>query len=268
MAPITTALVVGIVIFVGTILSVEAGFRWGRRDIVGNTAAHEGLGAMEASAFALVGLLLGFSFAGAMSRLDQKRASTVAEANAIGTAYRRVDILPADAQPTIRQEFKRLIDARISAYEKRFEPELADRDLQAFSAAQDRIWSLTVAATAASKEAALLALPPVNEMIDVSAARAVLVRTHLPGLILGLARRRRHVERTSGWLWNGQAPWAQLVSRDCLRGAARRHRLYGAGFRSSTLRPDQHRGGVSTADPAPRRRQVGKAVSPLPNHGR
>src|SRR5262245_6333075 len=125
MDPITTALIVAIVIFAGTIASLEAGFRWGRRD----SAAHEGLGAIEASAFALLGLLLGFSFAGAMSRLDAKRSSIVEEANAIGTAYRRVDILPADAQPPIRQAFKRLIEARISAYERRLDPETADRAL-------------------------------------------------------------------------------------------------------------------------------------------
>src|SRR5262245_58717504 len=168
MQPMTTALGVAIVIFVGTIVSLEAGFRRGRRDTAGNTAAYEGLGALEASAFALVGLLLGFSFAGAMSRLEEKREAIVAETNAIGTAYRRLDVLPADAQSSIRQEFKRLIDLRINAYERRVDGESADSDLKAFNAAQDRIWRLTVAATAASKEAGLLVLPPVNEMIDVS----------------------------------------------------------------------------------------------------
>src|SRR5262245_37277022 len=128
MQPMTTALVVATMIFVGTIVSLEAGFRWARRESAMATA-HEGLGALEASAFALLGLLLAFSFAGAMSRLDEKRAAIVAEANAIGTAYRRVDILPADAQPTIRQAFKRLIEARISAYERRLDPETADRAL-------------------------------------------------------------------------------------------------------------------------------------------
>jgi hypothetical protein len=182
----TTALGVAILIFAGTIISLEAGFRWGRRDTAGNAAAHEGLGAVEASAFALVGLLLGFSFAGAMSRLDAKREAIVAEANAIGTAYRRIDILPAETQPAIRDEFKRLIDARINAYEQRFDAGAAGRHLEAFDAAEDRIWQLTVAATAASKESALLVLPPVNEMIDVSTARAVLLRAHLPVLILGL----------------------------------------------------------------------------------
>jgi hypothetical protein len=81
----TTALVVALVIFAGTLASLEAGFRWGRRETARNTAAHEGIGAVEASAFALLGLLLGFSFAGATARLEAKRELIVAEANAIGT---------------------------------------------------------------------------------------------------------------------------------------------------------------------------------------
>jgi hypothetical protein len=131
----TTALVVALVIFAGTLASLEAGFRWGRRETARNTAAHEGIGAVEASAFALLGLLLGFSFAGATARLEAKRELIVAEANAIGTAYRRLDTLPPEAQASIREQFKRLIDARIRAYERRSDPAGADRDLEVFNAA-------------------------------------------------------------------------------------------------------------------------------------
>ena len=73
----------------GTLLSLEAGFRWGLLDTGRNILAHEGIGAIETWAFALLGLLLGFSFAGATSRLESKRELIVAEANAIETAYPR-----------------------------------------------------------------------------------------------------------------------------------------------------------------------------------
>jgi hypothetical protein len=81
----TSALVVSIIIFVGTRLSVEAGFRWGRRETGRNALAPEGIGVVETSAFALLGLILAFSFAGATSRLEHKRELIVAEANAIGS---------------------------------------------------------------------------------------------------------------------------------------------------------------------------------------
>jgi hypothetical protein len=182
----TTALIVASVIFVGTLISLEAGFRWGRRDTMCNTSAHEGIGAVEAAGFALLGLLLGFSFAGATSRLESKRELIVAEANAIATAYLRLDVLPLDAQPSIRQQFKRLIDARLRAYESRFDPVSADRELTVFTEAQQRIWSLAADATHSSKDMAILVLPPINEMIDIGTARAVALQTHLPTLILVL----------------------------------------------------------------------------------
>src|SRR5262245_36455813 len=181
-----TALVVAVVIFSGTLFSLEVGFRWGTRAASRNTAAQEGIGAVEASAFALLGLLLGFSFAGATSRLETKRELIVAEANAIGTAYRRLDVLPVELQPAIRLQFKRLIGARISAYENRTDAAMAARTTEVFAEAQEQIWSLAVAAVSASHETGLLVLPAINEMLDVSTARAVMLQAHLPVLIVFL----------------------------------------------------------------------------------
>jgi len=173
-------------ILFGTLLSIEIGFRWGRRETERDTLAHEGIGAVEAFVFALLGLLLGFSFAGAKARLDATRALIVAEADAIGTAYRRVDILPPDTQSSIRQQFKRLIEARLATHDYRFDPVRAERALKAFGEAEDSIWSLEVAATASSRELAILILPPINEMMDVGTARAVALNSRLPRLIIGL----------------------------------------------------------------------------------
>src|SRR5687767_4262821 len=72
---------------------LDAGYRFGRRDDT-SPRTHEGIGAIEAAIVALLGLLLGFAFAGSMSRLDARRELLVHEANAIGTAYLRVDLLP------------------------------------------------------------------------------------------------------------------------------------------------------------------------------
>ena len=39
------------------------------------------------------------------------------ETNAIGTAYLRLDLLPADAQPPLRDAFRRYLDSRLAAYQ-------------------------------------------------------------------------------------------------------------------------------------------------------
>jgi hypothetical protein len=57
-------------------------------------------------------LLLGFAFAGATSRLDTRRELIIREANAIGTAYLRLDLVPAADQPSLRALFRDYLDAR------------------------------------------------------------------------------------------------------------------------------------------------------------
>ena len=64
-----------------------------------------GSGVIEASIFALLGLLVAFTFSGAEARFDTRRQLIVEETNAIGTAYLRLDLLPADAQPDVAGAF-------------------------------------------------------------------------------------------------------------------------------------------------------------------
>src|SRR3954463_423178 len=109
----TLALTVGL--FVGMVACLELGFRIGRLAAAKDPElAHEGVGAMEAAAFALFGLLLGFSFAGATSRFEMRRQQIVQEPNATGTAYRRIDLPPPGEQQPMRQLFGRYLDARLA----------------------------------------------------------------------------------------------------------------------------------------------------------
>jgi hypothetical protein len=48
--------------------------------------------------FALLGLLLAFTFSGAASRFDARRGLIIEETKAIGTAWLRLDLLPAAVQ--------------------------------------------------------------------------------------------------------------------------------------------------------------------------
>ena len=65
----------------------------------------------------LLGLIVGFSFALAVSRYDQRKNSEEVEANAIGTAYLRADLLPASDASRLRDLLRKYISARISFYE-------------------------------------------------------------------------------------------------------------------------------------------------------
>jgi hypothetical protein len=62
--------------------------------------------AIEGAIFALFGLLLAFTFSGAVTRWDVHRQLIVEESNDIGVAYLRLDLLPPAAQPALRQLFR------------------------------------------------------------------------------------------------------------------------------------------------------------------
>jgi len=61
--------------------------------------ARAGTGTIEGAVFALLGLLIAFTFSGAAARFEDRRALIIEETNDIGTAYLRLDLLPASAQP-------------------------------------------------------------------------------------------------------------------------------------------------------------------------
>jgi Protein of unknown function (DUF4239) len=188
MSPALWAVALSIGLFVGMVAFLEAGYRAGRHSLGKHLAlAHEGIGVIEAAVFALLGLLLGFSFSGGMSRLDARRQLIVREANAIGTAYLRLDLLPAANQPEMRRLFRDYLDRRL-VYEKPSNPQAAERELRRAQLLQQQIWSGAVTASRAdpSQDVARLLLPALNEMIDVTTSRTIALNTHLPPLIFAL----------------------------------------------------------------------------------
>ena len=141
---------------------------------------------VEGAIYGLLGLLVAFTFAGAASRFEARRLLTVQEANAIGTAYLRLDLLPVAAQPALREKFRLYTEARLAVF--RVLPDLAASNAQATraTALQQEIWNGAAAALGeVAPTATLLLLPALNEMIDVTTSRAVALRTHTPPIILG-----------------------------------------------------------------------------------
>ncbi len=187
MHPAQNAIVLAMGLLVGMVVCLDIGYRIGRhRSNQQPERFHEGIGAMEAAIFALLGLLLGFSFAGGTSRLDARRQLIIREANAIGTAYLRVDLLPASAQLDMRHLFREYLNARMGGYERLPDLEAADQEFARAAQIQQKIWSDAVTASGddpTQNMARLLLLPALNEMIDITTDRTVALHTHLPLLI-------------------------------------------------------------------------------------
>lgn len=177
-------------LFLGMLVFLELGRRIGQRRLQNDSqVAFAGLGVVEAAFFGLFSLLLAFSFSGAAGRFDQRRTLIVEEANDIGTAYLRIDLLAPGDRPVLRDLFRRYLESRLAIYAKLPDIQAALAELERSNGLQDQIWSHAAAAVRAEgshPSAAVLLLSALNQMIDITTTRTMAARTHPPGIIYGL----------------------------------------------------------------------------------
>ena len=104
MEPPVPPLLFALVLFLGMLLLLEVGNRLGiKRRSKEAEGERSNLGAIEGAVFALFGLMMAFTFSGAASRFNEKRQLIAEEANDIGTAYLRLDLVP-EAEPKLQAE--------------------------------------------------------------------------------------------------------------------------------------------------------------------
>ncbi|WP_417743589.1 hypothetical protein [Salipiger sp.] len=123
-----------------------------------------------AAILALLGLLLAFSFGDTLSLAQARKAATVKEAAALGTAFLRADYLPEAGRLPLQQALLDYTETRLLPGNGALDSqEAAQAFLERSLAAQARLWPLTLEATTDSEVA-----PPiqafvagaVNEAID------------------------------------------------------------------------------------------------------
>lgn len=164
----------------------QLGRRYGRRYLaIHPEGMPKGIGPAEGAVFTILGLIMAFAFSGAAQRFVQRRHLITEEANAIGTAYLRIDLLPTDAQPALRALFRRYADTRAALYRGNGESGYGKRMAET-KALQSEIWSAAVAAGGrgdAHPSADMLLLPALNAMIDITTTRDVSRANHPPKVV-------------------------------------------------------------------------------------
>ena len=177
-------LLVALALFLGLVLVLNAGRRLGERRRKRSPGPLEGLGAVEGAVFGLLGLLIAFTFSEAAARFNVRRDQIVQETNTIGTAWLRLDLLPAAAQPAIRDNFRRYVDARLSVFRAFSSGSFGQAESDQAAALQGEIWRAAVAACRDSPgQVSMLLLPALNDMIDYAATRTYTARRHPPAII-------------------------------------------------------------------------------------
>lgn len=174
-------------LFILMLVAAEAGRRLGVARLARDAGGlAKGSGSAEAAMFALFGLLIAFTFSGAASRFADRRDLVVDEANAIGTAYLRLDLLPNDAQPPLRELFRKYADNRYRAYRQAEDTAATEAMFAETASLQSEIWARAVAALEGqgmSPPRATLLLGALNTMIDITETREMATRNHPPVVV-------------------------------------------------------------------------------------
>jgi hypothetical protein len=176
-------------LFLGMLLLLETGRRIAIRRLAQDPeGAREGLGVVEGAIFSLLGLLIAFTFSGAATRFEDRRHLIVEEANDIGTAYLRIDVLPASAQPALRELFRQYLDSRLGVYRKLPDIAAAQAELAHSVQLQGEIWTNAIEACRDSgpHPAHMLLLPALNAMFDITTTRTETAKNHPPSIIFAM----------------------------------------------------------------------------------
>lgn len=179
-----TLIFVCIGFFFALIGSILLGWQFARRSFHPDNFM-EGLRGTEAAIFGMMGLLVAFSFYGAASRFDERRHLVVDEANAIGTAYLRLDLLPPSSRVEAKELFKSYLDQRLATYESWLNADERQRNTALSSKTQNKIWKLCIEAVdhGASPQVQIILLPALNAMFDISTTRVMYGKFHPPVVI-------------------------------------------------------------------------------------
>lgn len=173
-------------LLLGLFAALEAGFRLGRRQSRDAQApSGSQIGTVQAAVLGLLGLLLGFSFAGAASRFIERYDLIVEEANAIGTAYLRADILDEPHAANLRSALASYVSHRLEV-SQRLSGGISDEDHAEIAALHARLWSAASAGANAKPAAMVAVLNPVNDVIDLHSLRLSAATKHLPAIVMGL----------------------------------------------------------------------------------
>ncbi|WER44719.1 hypothetical protein CupriaWKF_10225 [Cupriavidus sp. WKF15] len=114
------------------------------------------VGIIQAAVLTLLGLLIGFCFAMAVSRYDQRKLYEEAEANAIGTEYVRAGLLPAADGEQVRSLLREYVQRRLAFFTVHDARKLQQIDT-ATAALHARLWSV-VERNAADKPNVIIGL--------------------------------------------------------------------------------------------------------------
>jgi hypothetical protein len=164
-------------------VAIEVGYRLGLWQSKHHTGEQpQSVGGMVASVLGLLALVLGFTFALAGNRFDSRRMAVLDEANAIGTTYLRVSVLPEPQRSTSRNLLRDYAKVRLRIVsEQKVEQGLIESEQ-----IHEKLWQAATEAAAVDGRSTMVAIymQSLNELIDMHAKRVLFgLRSRIPPVL-------------------------------------------------------------------------------------
>ena len=188
MYDINAGLIAAVLLLV-VLAAIEIGFRIGRRNqglpVDDDSKAH--INATQASTLGILALLLAFTFSLSLQRFDTRSDAMVDEANAIGTAYLRAQLLPAPLREETRALLRDYVDVRVKAGSVSI---IQDDDWDSLMAKavslQNALWDRARRAAEANPTPVPsgMFVQATNDLIDSFGRRDAALHRHVPEVVL------------------------------------------------------------------------------------
>ena len=209
---ILTIVFIGVAVWGGWVIGVR------RYNRVGEDESSS-VGITIGALLSLLGFLLAFTFGMANNRFEERRQAVLEEANAIGTAYFRADVLTPAQQLVAQGLLREYVDVRLRAVTVHKTDEVIDELIAESERIQNVLWDISVDAARTTPTAITgYFMASINDVIDVHSKRLVLgTKTTIPVEIwiclylpagFGLAGSGFHASSSGG---NSVAPTLALV---------------------------------------------------------
>jgi hypothetical protein len=174
-------------IFLVSVVVLVAATEAGR--VLGVRAAGRGgddVSTLEAAVLGLLALMIGFSFAMALSRFDARRDAVVNEANAIGTTALRARLLPAPHNVEITKLLQEYVRIRLEITQHMPSTDELNAAIARSNEIQEALWQQAKIVAAKDKGVVPtgLFIQTLNEMIDNQAKRLDAFRNRVPNIVL------------------------------------------------------------------------------------
>jgi hypothetical protein len=159
----------------------------GRR-LGGRATARGGknISTLESAILALLALMIGFTFAMALSRFEGRREAVLHEANAIGTTALRARLLPPPHRAEALKLLREYVQIRLGITQRIVSPLELSAAIARSNEIQEALWQQAKAV--AKKDNAMvptgLFIQTLIEMIDNQETRLTAVRNRVPNIVL------------------------------------------------------------------------------------